>query len=55
LVEEIKAAELRDKNELLERRDGVALQLEEAHAAAAARNAYRPAEAAAGLDLSSES
>jgi hypothetical protein len=55
LVEEIKVSELRDRGDLIERRDAVARQLEEAHAAAAARDAYRPGAALGGLNLVSES
>jgi hypothetical protein len=55
LVEEIKAAEKRDKLDLIERRDTTARQLEEAHAAAAARTAYRPTIASGGFDIQSES
>jgi hypothetical protein len=55
LVEEIKASEIRDRTELIERRDGVARRLEEAHSAAAAREAYRLEEPAGGLNLISES
>jgi hypothetical protein len=55
LVEEIKTSEVGDRAELIERRDAVARQLEEAHAAAAARDAYRLEDAAGGLNLISES
>jgi flagellar biosynthesis/type III secretory pathway chaperone len=54
LVEEIKASELRDRSGLIERRDGIARRLEEAHAAAAAREAYRLEETAGRLNLLSD-
>ena len=55
LVEEMKAMETRDKDHLVRRRDAVSQELEQAHAAAAARTAYQPAERTGGLDLCSES
>ena len=55
LVEEIKTSEIRDRAELIERRDAVGRRLEDAHAAAAAREAYRLEENAGGLNLISES
>jgi hypothetical protein len=55
LIEEIKASEASDKHQLVERREAVARHLEQSHAAAAARVAYRPVEVQSGLDLSSES
>ncbi len=55
LVEELKTTELRDRRDLSERREATSMQLENAHAAAAARTAYQPAVASVGLDLSSDS
>jgi hypothetical protein len=55
LVEEIKVLESRDKDQLVRQRDSVSRELEQAHAAAAARTAYQPAEFSGGLDLCSDS
>lgn len=54
LVEEIKATEVRDRDALVARRTAVACQLDAAHAAAAARSAYRPAAASGGFEWVSE-
>lgn len=55
LVEELKATELRDRNQLSEHWQATTKQLEGAHAAAEAREAYRPEVASVGFDLSSDS
>ncbi len=54
LVEEIKTAEKRDCNELIDRREALGRQLETANAAADARSAYQSTSAATRIDLSSE-
>jgi hypothetical protein len=54
LVEEIKHSELRDRADLIERRDAAGRRLDEAHAAAAAREAYRLEESNGELNLLSE-